>query len=78
MIQQSKREKVGKAFLVLVILFLIAGIFGCQKIDKSNDLEDQQKDNSAKVGYEKSNNPVLDFKLELYRRQRNKTFGQKM
>ena len=65
MILQSKGEKVGKAFPSLVILFLIAGIWGCQKIDKSNDLKDQQKDNSANVGDAKSNNPALDFKLEL-------------
>jgi cytochrome c biogenesis protein CcmG/thiol:disulfide interchange protein DsbE len=65
MIRQSKRKKVGKAFFAFVILFLIAGIMGCQKIDKSNDLEDQQKDNSAKVGDAKSNNPALDFKLKL-------------
>ena len=65
MIRQSNGENAGKVFLASLIFFLMISILGCQKAERSNNLEIQQRDNSVNISDAKLNIPALDFKLKL-------------
>lgn len=63
--QINNGEKVKKVLFVFMILFLTAGIFGCQKARESNDPENQPGDNTINVETKKINDLAPDFTLKL-------------
>src|SRR3989337_1351882 len=65
MIQINKGVKVKKVLFVFMILFLTAGIWGCQKTRESNDTENKPIDTTSNVNTTKTNDLALDFTLKL-------------
>jgi len=65
MIQINKGVKVKKVLFVFMILFLTAGIWGCQKTGESNDTENKPIDTTSNVNTTTTNDLALDFTLKL-------------
>lgn len=65
MIQLNKGVKVIKVLSMLIILFLTAGIFGCQKTGESNNTENKVADTTSNVTTSKSNDSAPAFTLKL-------------
>lgn len=54
-----------KVLFVFMILFLTAGIWGCQKTRESNNAENKPADTTSSVTTTRTNDLALDFTLKL-------------
>ena len=65
MIQINKGAEVNKVLFVFMILFLTAGIWGCQKTGESNNAENKPADTTSSVTTTRTNDLAPGFTLKL-------------